>query len=438
MSVTIFNMYFYNVLPTKNMGQNLSILLYSSQIKASVGDIVEINIRNNIDFGLILSKNLEEELKFEFEKSQSVNSTSDITNEKNKKFEIKEINKILPIKLSHHQIQFLKIFTDNTFNSLNDTWDALIVPFGLLTQKQWLELKNLAKSLEELDINKITNLNTKMNTSSYIIQKAQNKPLIQDKFFKQSEKNEIFKSDQLITPKVEFLIEFDIKVRIMYIIRSLIGENKNSFKPLNQSINKQLLIIFPEKKYLNKIHKYIQLEINKDKELSKIIELLYYASEATKKPKECVWSMLNTKLGNKTKNLETSKSLDINSTFSNFKLQIICATRSGLFLPFSNLTDIILIDEGNSMYIQDQNSLYYDTREAIFLISKAFNANIFFISPLPSIRLYNMYNIEDLQNKMIDNQAIAQKPRKIKIVNYDKKSSKYSLFGWGIEQILKK
>ena len=58
-------MYFYNVLPTKNMGQNLSILLYSSRKQASVGDIVEINIRNNLDYGLILSENIEEKIKFE-------------------------------------------------------------------------------------------------------------------------------------------------------------------------------------------------------------------------------------------------------------------------------------------------------------------------------------------------------------------------------------
>jgi primosomal protein N' len=219
--------------------------------------------------------------------------------------------------------------------------------------------------------------------------------------------------------------------------------------------------------------------------------LLYYTSEPTKKPKECIWSMLN--WDNKNSRIENrsvevhelqkpqslrasplsrgnlaqdisnlpdrifdsaqddvcsstlasiDNSLYINQTSQNNnnyiapKLQIILSTRSGLFLPFTALTDIILVDEGNSMYIQDQNSLYYDTREAIFLISKAFNANISFISPLPSIRLYNMYNKQALDQEMINNQAIAQKPRKIKVTRYDKKSSKYDLFGYEVEQIL--
>lgn len=451
-------MYFYNVLPTKNMGQNLSILLYSSQKQVSVGDIVEITIRNNVDYGLILSENLEEKIKHQkvnvttvspkevstqpdgiFYTIQDDNSL-EATNPNNnyiknevKRFEIKEINKILPIKLSIEQIQFLKIFSDNTFNSLNDTWDALTVPFGLLTQKQWLELENITKSYESKINTEFLKDTNKTTTTSNISQKAQNEPILEDKISKDFQKNQVLSDSPKIAPKVEFLIDFDIKVRIMYIIRSLMSSFQAISSTSNSNNIKQLLIIFPEKKYLNKIYKYLQIEIARDKELVKNIELLYYASEPTKKPKECIWQMLN--LNNwpgKVLKQTHDKVILVNP-----KLQIILSTRSGLFLPFTNLNDIILADEGNSMYIQDQNSLYYDTREAIFLISKAFNANISFISPLPSIRLYNMYNKATLEKEMINNQAIAQKPRKIKITRFDKKSSNNDLFGYEIEEILR-
>ena len=421
-------MYFYNVLPTKNMGQNLSILLYSSQKQASVGDIVDINIRNTIDFGLILSENLEEKEKLELE-----NSHENQIKEKTKKFEIKEINKILPVKLSRQQIQFLKIFTENTFNSLNDTWDALTIPFGLLTQKQWLELEKIAKSHDTINNDQSGQLSYELNSSSNNFIKAQYEPFIEDKISKDLIKKVVLENNSTAAPKVEFLIDLDIKVRIMYIIRSLIHKIQTAPKALKQGISEQLLVVFPEKKYLNKIYKYLQLEINKDKELSKIVELLNYVSEPTKRPKECIWSMLNFKNEIFSQNKDAlPSSLDVKK----FRIQIICSTRSGLFLPFSNLANILLIDEGNSMYIQDQNSLYYDTREAIFLISKAFNANISFISPLPSIRLYNMYNKQALEKVMIENRAIAQNAHKIKITRFDKKSSKYDLFGWEIEQIL--
>jgi hypothetical protein len=509
-------MYFYNVLPTKNMGQNLSILLYSSQNQASVGDIVEITIRNNIDFGLILSENVEEMNKHKVEAAsarpikseeianppdrifrdaqddETLNHNFDNKNTKSevktKKFEIKEINKILPIKLSQEQIQFLKIFSDNTFNSLNDTWDAIVQPYCLLTQKQWKELDQIADTRFNSNTKQLVDNIDNTNTSSKEIQKAQNGTFIEAKKLDKTtedSKNIIETPEEVqITPKVEFLIDFDIIVRIMYIIRSLASIIKEDQKALKQGINRQLLIVFPEKKYLNKVYKSIYNEISGSKELSEIVEVLYYAGEPTKKPKECVWSMLNFEKINSKINLAETKnqnigietnvtiteiiengssryaqddtsilnsknsfnnksSNNINQTSQNVntenetpRLQIILSTRSGLFLPFTTLTDIILVDEGNSMYIQDQNSLYYDTREAIFLISKAFNANISFISPLPSIRLYNMYNKEALEKQIINYANIIQKPRKIKISRFDRKSSKYDLFGYEIEQIL--
>jgi primosomal protein N' len=495
------------------MGQNLSILLYSSQKQASVGDIVEISIRNNLDYGLILSENIEEMNKYKVEAaSVSPQETQKVSNPqkpqslrdsplsrgnlvignkitksevKTKKFEIKEINKILPIKLSHEQIQFLKIFSDNTFNSLNDTWDAISQSYNLLTQKQWKELQGMADLKDKTILNQFEGNISQAVTSSDKNQKDQNDTFIEAENSENRKKNEVFTNKSLTASKVEFIIDFNIIVRIMYIIRSLMDNMREEQKDLKQAINRQLLIVFPEKKYLNKVYKYIFNEISRSKELSEIVEILYYASEPTKKPKECIWSMLNFKNNLKTVTATTvspqetqdisnppdrifrSNQYDVNSqssktqpdrilnqvqndnsnnntnqtslkvnNYTTPRLQIILSTRSGLFLPFTTLTDIILVDEGNSMYIQDQNSLYYDTREAIFLIAKAFNANISFISPLPSIRLYNMYDKQALEKEMNTNQAIAQKPRKIKITRFDKKSSKYDLFGYEIEQML--
>lgn len=456
-------MYFYNVLPTKNMGQNLSVLLYSSQKQANVGDIVEINIRNNVDYGLVLSENLEEKAKAvkaipkspqesdEVSKPQDrilVSAQGDkfiSTNNKpsknevlSKQFEIKEINKILPIKLSIEQIQFLKIFSDNTFNSLNDTWDALTISFGLLTNKQWQNLENISNLSHKQIKVELSNYESLITKTSNTNQKAQNEPIIEDKKNPDFPKKQILTNINKISPKVEFLIDLDVKVRIMYIIRSLIGPfqaiSSTSDISNNKLFHKQLLIVFPEKKYLNKIYKYLNIEITKDKKLSEYIEFLYYASEPTKKPKECIWSMLNFK--NVTATTVSLQEPQNNNNYTTSKLQIILSTRSGIFLPFTNLTDIILVDEGNSMYIQDQNSLYYDTREAIFLISKAFGANITFISPLPSIRLYNMYDKQALEKQITKVQDIIQKPRKIKITRFDKKSSNNDLFGYEIERIL--
>ena len=384
----------YNILPTKNMGQNLSILAYSSQKTLVLGQIVEITIRNSVDFGLVLGENTEINIDLETKEEGEKNSEK---TKLTKKFAIKEVNRVLPIQISTQQLNWLKIFADNSFNSLNDIWDAIWRPFELLTKKQWQELEEISKEIP-------TNFESQTN----ILSKLQ------------------------VEPKVEFLLDLEVTLRIIYIIRNITSMFNNDQKPELQDKNRQVLIVFPEKKYLDKIYKELnkhfkEIETNYKKLDIKSVnkretqikyELQYFTADATKKSKETVWKMLQ--------NSPT--------------LQIICTTRSGLFLPFGKfgaLEQVILVDEGNSLYIQDKNSLYYDTREAIFLISKAFLSNIAFISPLPSVRLHSFYDKELLETQMTNNSQTIQKPRKIKITRFDRKSAKYDIFGWEIEQILR-
>ena len=376
------------------MGQNLSILAYSSQKTLVLGQIVEITIRNSVDFGLVLGENTEINIDLETKEEGEKNSEK---TKLTKKFAIKEVNRVLPIQISTQQLNWLKIFADNSFNSLNDIWDAIWRPFELLTKKQWQELEEISKEIP-------TNFESQTN----ILSKLQ------------------------VEPKVEFLLDLEVTLRIIYIIRNITSMFNNDQKPELQDKNRQVLIVFPEKKYLDKIYKELnkhfkEIETNYKKLDIKSVnkretqikyELQYFTADATKKSKETVWKMLQ--------NSPT--------------LQIICTTRSGLFLPFGKfgaLEQVILVDEGNSLYIQDKNSLYYDTREAIFLISKAFLSNIAFISPLPSVRLHSFYDKELLETQMTNNSQTIQKPRKIKITRFDRKSAKYDIFGWEIEQILR-
>ena len=148
--------------------------------------------------------------------------------------------------------------------------------------------------------------------------------------------------------------------------------------------------------------------------------MLSYSGSVNKKSKDCIWSLIN------------FLKQDAN------RVQVIFSTRSGIFIPFCNLGQIILIDEANSVYIQDQNSIYYDTRDAVFLLSSVFGSNLNFISKLPSIRLYNSYSNELLIQNLTKSTSNQKKQLKLKITRFDKKSAKFSLFGWEVEQLLKK
>ena len=132
-------MYYYNILPTKNIGNTLSVLTYSSQKPLDIGDIVQIEIRNSVDFGLIISQNTDYNQDMI---NTEANETPSLDIAK-----IKEITAKMPVRLSRQQMQFLKIFSDNTLNSLNDVWDSIWRPFELLTKKQW----NILNSNNDLE-----------------------------------------------------------------------------------------------------------------------------------------------------------------------------------------------------------------------------------------------------------------------------------------------
>lgn len=237
---------------------------------------------------------------------------------------IKTISHLYPFVFNQFQINFLSSFTQNTFNQINTVFSGFLKPFSLITQKQW---QNLLKS----------NLNTNLE----------------------------FKPKNKLNLEVNFVLDMYITLRIIYIIRTIINKHDKS----------NIIIIFPEKKYLEKT--ILELESNTEfTELAKDIKIYTYSGDANKKSKITVWDLINPE---------------------NTNLKIIFSTRIGIFLPFQKLDEIILIDESNSMHIQDQNSLYFDTRDAVFLMSKSYGANLTFLSTLPSVRLFNFYNKEIME-----------------------------------------
>ncbi len=300
---------FYQILPTRRLPQ--IFLTYKSLSELRVGQLVKVNIRGSLVEGIVAKEQSEEDIGFE----------------------AKEISEILPYVFSKTQLDFLYTFSQNTFNSLSLTLDAVLQSFTLLTKKQWLELK--------------TDFTQK---TDQIAHKAH------------SDKDN---SD------FNFYLENDILVRIIYLIRTVQNTSTN-------------LIIFPEKKSLNLVLNILK----KNREVQnifkeKIIEVQVFTGDPTKTNQTTVWKILH--------------SQNDNSTL------LIFGTRSSLFLPFPRLEQIILVDEANSMYIQEQNKIYFDTRDAIFLLSQAYQSQLNFVSTLPSVRLYSFYSERFLEEFVTSN-----------------------------------
>ncbi len=363
------NFYYYQVIPARNLP--FSFLTYKSTERLEQGALVEIPIGNSKEQGMVFSEIPE-------------SGAGDLSKVKSIILQ-KETNSI-NLNFSTEQINFLKLFSTNTFNSFNQTLISYLQPLKILTKKDWKEIsfeKSPPTPLNEGGAEKQTLPISSSSKSTFLDKKE-------------------------INGSTNFFLDTNITIRIMYLIRTII---------YNKPENNQILIIFPEKKLLDRVEK----EITENFKNEVGIKFSTYSGDKTKKTKTTVIELLKNK---------NSQNTPTQST------QIIFSTRNGIFLPFSNLTDIILVDEANSMYIQDQNSLYYDARDAIFLLSKAFKANLNFVSTLPSIRLYSFYTDKVLEDYVSNNTTETKKALKIKISKLEQKYANFDLFSDRILDIL--
>jgi|GEM_PF-2517073 len=362
------------------------------------GSLVRIPIKTKLYEGIVIKRTLLESLPH----SQNKNT--------------KQIKEIIPFCFSRSALKFLKFFSVNTFNSYNQTAQSFWQPFKLLRKSDWKQMSaNFADFRDLLDKSNNLTHSPHKNLESGV-----------SKGFK-------------------FYLDYYYNIRIMILIRTFLQNNLQK----NQK-NKKLLIIFPEKKSLNQFLNYWDKFIknpsqeifrlqdqpneigNLDQQdfdrlvtIFKSLEFWVYFGDYSMKSKHCLRQIIFTSYNQK----EYDQKKDQNDSNSDFPSQnIILGSRSAIFLPFQDLEEIILVDEANSFYIQDQNSIYYDTRDAVFFLSKAYQCKLNFVSTLPSIRLYSFYSEEVLDKLTTSSTAKGQKSLKIKVNRSNKKFDDSSLF----------
>lgn len=536
-------MFYYPILTTKKLPV---MFYYSSQFEMVLGQLVIVNLQNQLLEGIVFgpNKTAEEmicELKLELEK-------------------VKNIEKTQPLVLQNDQIQFLRFLINNTFNNSGTIIASFLQPLKILNQKHWQTLYfNSSKNLVIQKINKKETLEASVS-KNIISNLYKNKPSqnwdknletdnkIIDQYDSQdNDKTQNLKNFKLeaLTLKIElkhhlkaekseisFWLEEDYTLRIIYIIRNrqieyqkllnkflqkkLENSNQKTINCQNQTktqiknfsqksenwetekleiVNKQnlenlkknglhnstlenkkivfdIVIIFPENKLLDKVWKDFINSPSWQKFLEKIIvqnwtlENYFWTSKINQKSRKTILELLNLETEHKKtekyipskldKNLNLQKVIVNNilkddqisdkkiqnSNLENYKIRLFWGTRSALFLPFENLVQIILIDEANSFHIQEQNSLYFDSREAVFLLHKSANCYLDFVSKLPSVRFQTFYqqnnklakNLPKINNQKLEN----SQNFKLKITTSPQKYYNNNLFSNQVEQILQK
>jgi hypothetical protein len=322
-------MYHYAILTEKLLP--ISFLTYSSEENLAIGQLVEVPIRNSLEKGVIFKQS-----RVGFDtglKRLDSDTVDDLPNDIAliNKYEIKPITNILPFQFQQTNLNFWKSFAFNNFSNLNRVLEAALESLDLLTKADW-------KILTEKHNDK--------SSGEVYEPKPQSQTINQDLTKKPNEQ---------FVPKLQYLSNkdigaegnIDIVLRIMYLIRSV--EYKNT------------VIIFPEIKLLkNWLHR-INLKQFSD------IDVYTFTSGKDKQSKLAIKSLL----------LENDE---------NSKKKVYFTTRAGLFLPYSNISAIILADESNSMHIQEQGGLYFDSRETVYLLASGFKSDLYYQSNFPSVR----------------------------------------------------
>jgi len=291
-------------------------------------------------------------------------------------YKTKEVSRIYPVTKPLNHLKFLDFFGYNTFNSINSVYKASLQAFEIIAEKHWKQIseKNSGK-------NNIIN--------------------------KQSEgvEDEVKNKNKQNTKSVNFFLEKDTWFRIKYIIRSSISK----FQEINNQNKKSeyILIIVPEQKVM----KNIAIKLKKEF-ISQQTKVLEYSAKPNQNSRITILQILD----------------DYNHLSTHPTLNILLSTKSGIFIPIPNLTKIVLLEEASSFYIQDQNGLYYDTRDAAFILSQTKNIDLDFVSTIPSVRLYKSYPEDVINNFRDNNTKTIQKPLKMQIIKRDNRTTFSNLF----------
>jgi primosomal protein N' (replication factor Y) len=107
---------------------------------------------------------------------------------------------------------------------------------------------------------------------------------------------------------------------------------------------------------------------------------------------------------------------------------IIIGTRKALFLPWTNLKNIFLLDEGNENYKSWDMAPRYHARDATMLLSKFTGSQVFLLSHTPSINSYYLAS----ENKYSSTGILTNFNRSFNIVdlNLEKHAKNYSFLSF--------
>jgi len=227
------------------------------------------------------------------------------------------------------------------------------------------------------------------------------------------------------------------------IINSIIPNKIFEIKKGSKEIlikNKQVIKDLKPRLNLERSDKYLQLLVNnikpyKDKDSVVLILTpnLYKSFEfkdflEKKYGKICL--LYNSKLSNNEKKRAWSKVIKE-------KKLIIIGVKSAIFLPFKSLDKILILDENDHLYKENDRVLRYNARDCSIMLSKIHNCKIELISDSPSIE--SIHNVKTKKYNLInyiDKNNLKPKLKNITVINSIEKKIKKKIQGIISDELL--
>ena len=207
--------------------------------------------------------------------------------------------------------------------------------------------------------------------------------------FKALEKKEVISINKIPFSRID---SFNNKV---YPINKLSSAQDNAYNEIIKSFNEKDVCLLHGVTSSGKTEIYIKLiedQIKEGKQVLYLLPEIALTIQIIKRLKKHFGS----KVGVSHSNLNNSERVEVWKTIQNndnAKYSIILGARSSIFLPFDNLGLIIIDEEHDTSYKQQQPSPRYHSRDTAIYLSSLHKAKVLLGSATPSIETY--YNAQN-------------------------------------------
>ena len=105
------------------------------------------------------------------------------------------------------------------------------------------------------------------------------------------------------------------------------------------------------------------------------------------------------------------------------RITVVVGARSAIFLPFQNLGAIVIDEENDTSYKQEENPIY-NARDMAVVKSKIDSSNIFLVSATPSLETYHNFKNKKYDYYKLKNRFGGAKDPKVFLIDMKRDKNK--------------